>query len=246
MSHAPPLSNHLLSALSPSEFEQLNSVLELVHLPLGQILYEPDQAIEYAYFPLDAVVGLLNAVEGGHGIETATVGNEGLIGVPLVLGAIQISMRAVVRVPGQAFRISAKALQTELLELRSLQLLLLRYVQTLMSQISQDLVCTQIHTTQERCCYLLLLMHDRIGRADLPLTYEGLARMVGIRRDSIGLIISTLERAGLVQHQRGRISVLDRAGLESAACDCYPIVRSDFDQISLADWVNPQLDSESE
>lgn len=230
MSQLSSSSNHLLTSLSASDHDRIQALLEPVQLSLGQVLYEPNQSIEYAYFPLSAVVSLLNEMEGGYRVETATVGNEGMIGVPLVLGTADIPMRAIVQIAGEALRISAKALQSELNTEQGLHLLLLRYIQTLMSQISQNLACTRLHSAQERCCYLLLLTQDRIGLAELPLTHEVLSRMVGVRRDSIGSIVTTLERAGLVQHQRGRITILDRSGLEAAACECYRIVRSEFDR----------------
>lgn len=224
-------SNHLLAALPLGERDRILSFLEPVSLSSGQVLYEPDQVIDYAYFPLSAVVSLLNLMEGGTRIETATVGNEGMVGVPLALGTTQMTMRAIVQISGDALRISAKSLQDGLTEQRSLSRLLLRYVQTLMNQIAQNLSCSQLHTAQERCCYLLLLTQDRIRSQDLPLTHKLLARMIGIRRDNLGRIIQTLERAGLVRHQRGRITILNRSGLEAATCDCYQIVRSEFDQL---------------
>lgn len=230
MLEEPFLSNKLLAALPTAEFDRLISLLEPVHLPLGKILYEPNQEIHYAYFPLSAVVSLLNLMEKGYRVETVTVGNEGMLGVPLVLGTNQIAMRSVVQIAGDALRIPAKSLRLELSENRILSSLLLRYIQTLMSQISQNLSCLRLHTVQERCAYLLLLMQDRVGVDEIPLTHEVLSQMVGVRRDQIGEIVNTLERAGLVQHQRGRIVILDRSGLESAACECYQIIRSTFDR----------------
>ncbi|GAP94500.1 Crp/Fnr family transcriptional regulator [Leptolyngbya sp. NIES-2104] len=223
-----PPTNQLLAALSSGDYERLTSFLETVTLSSGQVLYEPNQSIDSAYFPTTAVIAHLNLMESGREVETALIGNEGMIGVPLVLGTDRIPMRAIVQIPGTAFRISAKALLSELNANRSLQSLLLRYVQTLMGQIAQNLTCMQLHSTQERCCYLLLLLQDRIGTPDLILTQELLARMVGVRRDRISEIIAILERAGLIDHQRGRVTILDRCGLESAACDCYRILRAAF------------------
>lgn len=225
-----PPNNHLLTVLPSDDYERLTPILEPVTLSTGQVLYEPNQPIESAYFPTTAVIAHLNLMEGGREVETALVGNEGMIGVPLILGTDRIPMRAIVQIPGTALRIPAKVLQSELNVNRSLQSLLLRYVQTLMNQIAQNLTCTQLHATQERCCYLLLLLQDRVGTPDLFLTQDLLARMVGVRRDRISEIIGTLERAGLIDHQRGRVTILDRFGLESAACDCYQILRSQFDR----------------
>lgn len=225
-----PHTNQLLAALPSGDYERLTPFLETVTLSSGQVLYEPNQSINSAYFPTTAVIAHLNLVEGGREVETALVGNEGMIGVPLVLGTDRIPMRAIVQIPGIAFRISAKALSSEFNANRSLHSFLLRYVQTLMSQTAQNLTCMQLHSTQERCCYLLLLLQDRVGTSDLFLTQDLLARMVGVRRDRISEIIAILERAGLIDHQRGRVTILDRSGLESAACDCYQILRSQFDR----------------
>ncbi|MBW4441614.1 MAG: Crp/Fnr family transcriptional regulator [Plectolyngbya sp. WJT66-NPBG17] len=228
MSQAP--SNQLLTVLSSADYERLLLLLEPVTLSLGQVLYEPNQSIEYAYFPTSAVISHLNVMEGGRDVETASIGNEGMIGVPLILGTDYIPLRAIVQIPGDALRISAKTIRSELSTSRSLQFLLLRYIQMLMSQIAQNLACTQLHSSQERCCYLLLLTHDRVGDPVLSLTHGLLSRMVGVRRDRIGEIIAILERAGLIHHQRGRLTILNRSGLESAACECYQILRSQFDQ----------------
>jgi CRP-like cAMP-binding protein len=221
--------NYLLSALPSGEFEPLSLHLEPVTLSVGQILYEPNQAIEFAYFPTTAVISHLNIMQSGRGVETASIGNEGMCGVPLILGSDRIFMRAIVQIPGGALRIQAHKLQSKMQTSRSLQLLLLRYVQSLMSQISQNLACTELHSSQERCCYLLLLTQDRVGDSVLPLTHDLLSQIVGVRRDRIGEIIATLERAELVHHQRGRLTILDRSGLKSAACECYRILRSQFD-----------------
>lgn len=228
MSQTPPR-NRLLAALSTDEYQRLSLNLECVTLSLGQVLHEPNQAIEYAYFPVTAVISYLNVMEAGHSFEMAAIGNEGMIGVPFILRTDRIAMQAMVQTAGSAMRISAKALRLALQDSPSLQVLLLRYVQTLMSQIAQDLACTQLHSHQERCCYLLLMLHDRTGNSVLPLTHDLLARIVGVKRSRIGEIITTLERAGLVQHQRGRLTIINRAGLEAAACECYQILRSQFD-----------------
>jgi len=228
MSQAP--SNKLLTALPSADYERLTLLLESVTLSLGQVLYEPNQSIEYAYFPTTAVISHLNVMESGRDVETASIGNEGMIGVPLVLRTDHIPLRAIVQIPGGALRVSAKAIQSELRVNRSLQSLLLRYIQTLINQIAQNLACTQLHSSQERCCYLMLLTRDRVGETTLPLTHELLSRMVGVRRDRIGEIIATLEQSGLIHHQRSRLTVLNHSELECAACECYQILRSQFDQ----------------
>ncbi|HTL90628.1 MAG TPA: Crp/Fnr family transcriptional regulator [Leptolyngbya sp.] len=223
-------SNHLLAALSSSDRQRLSLFLEPVPLSFGQVLYEPDQTVSDAYFPTTAVISQLSVMEAGRGVETASIGNEGIIGVPLVLGTDRIPVRLTVQIPGIALRISATDLRSELSANRSLQFLLLRYIQTLMNQIAQHLTCTQLHSSQDRCCCLLLLTHDRIGEPVLSLTQDLLSRMVGVRRDRVVEMVATLERFGLIEHQRGRLTIVNRAGLEATACDCYAILRSQFDQ----------------
>ncbi|MCU0549380.1 MAG: Crp/Fnr family transcriptional regulator [Leptolyngbya sp. Prado105] len=222
--------NHLLNALPPDEYDRLSQDLEFVTMSLGQVLYEPNQAIEYAYFPITAVISHFNLMESGQSVETSSIGNEGMVGLSLVLGTDRISMRATVQISGSALRISADSLQLKLQQIPTLQSLLLRYVQTFMSQIAQDLTCTQLHSSQARCCYLLLLLHDRVGDPILPLTQSLLAQMIGIRRDRVSEIIAALAQAELIEHQRGRIKILKRSGLRNAACECYQIWRSRFDQ----------------
>lgn len=227
-----PNTNKILAALPQAEYEQLLPNLELVHLPLKQVLYQSSQAFQYAYFPLDSVVSLFNVMEGGQQVEAATVGNEGMIGIPLVLGTTHMPMQAVSQVPGQALRISATAMQTELSQGSVLHSLLLRYTQTLLNQISQTVACSRLHGEEERCCFLLALTQDRVGSNELRLTQEMLSLLVGVRRVDLKAIVTTLERAGLIQVQRGRISVVNRLGLETAACDCYRTLRTEFDRLS--------------
>lgn len=229
----PSLKNQLLATLPQLNYEQLLPHLERVSLTHRQVLYEPNQPINYAYFPLNAVVSLFNLMGEAKDkqIETTIVGSEGMIGVPLVLGTNQIPMQAVVQIPGEALRISAEAFRSQIQWGSPLYALLLRYTQTLVSQISQTVSCNRLHAAEERCCFILAITQDRIGSAELLLTQETLAVLVGVRRASASSISNTLERAGLIHHQRGKITILDRAGLEAAACDCYRVLKAEFDHL---------------
>lgn len=225
------INNKVLAALPLSDYERLLPHLEQVHLPLKSVLGESNQPFQYAYFPLTTVVSLFSVMEAGQHVETATVGNEGMIGLPLVLGTLQIPMQAVTQIAGEALRIPAAILQAELRQGGFLHSLLLRYTQTLMSQIAQTVACTRLHTEEERCCFLLALMQDRTGSEELPLTQEALASLVGVRRADVKAIATTLERAGFIYYQRGKIRILDRSGLEAAACDCYHTLKAEFDRL---------------
>lgn len=226
-----PIQNKLLAALPTVEYERLLPHLEQVHLPLNQVLFEPNQPLPYAYFPLSGAICLFNVMEGGQRIKAATIGNEGMVGVALILGTEQTPIQAVTQIPGEAFRIDASTFRAEVLWGSPLYTLLLRYTQALMGQISQTVACNQLHSPEERFCYLLATIQDRIGLEELPLTQEALALLVGVPRSTIKAIATTLERAGLIRAHRGRITVLDRSGLEAAACDCYRIVKAELDRL---------------
>ncbi|WP_238392939.1 Crp/Fnr family transcriptional regulator [Myxacorys almedinensis] len=206
--------------------------LETTDLPLGQTLYEPNQPLNYAYFPLNAVISLVNILEGGQMVDATMIGNEGMVGVPLVLGTMQIPMSAVTQIAGQALRIEASIFRSTLQGNGALYSLMLRYVQVLMGQIAQNLACIRLHSAQERCCYLLAMMQDRVGSPELIITQEALSRVVGVRRAGVNEIVNTLGRAGLIGHQRGKITILDRAGLEAAGCQCYRTLRAEYGRLS--------------
>jgi CRP-like cAMP-binding protein len=226
-----PIQNKLLAALPSAEYERLLPKLERVRLPLNQILFEPNQPLQYAYFPLDGVICLFNVMEGGQRIRAATIGNEGMVGVPLILGTGQTPLQAAIQISGEALRIEASAFGSEVHWGSPLYTLLLRYTQTLMGQISQMVTCNQLHSPEERFCYLLAMIQDWVSLEELPLTQEALSLLVGTPRVTIRAIAITLERAGLIRYQRGKITILDRSGLEAAACDCYRIVKAEFDRL---------------
>ncbi|MBW4538970.1 MAG: Crp/Fnr family transcriptional regulator [Myxacorys chilensis ATA2-1-KO14] len=224
--------NKLLSNLSGEDYARLLPHLEVTQLSLGQTLYEPNQPIDYAYFPINAVVSLINILEGGQGVHATVIGNEGMIGVPLVLGTMQMPMAAVTQIAGSALRIEASVFRAELRCSGVLYPLMLRYIQVFISQLTQSLACIRLHSAQDRCCFLLALLQDYVGSRDLVITQEALSRVVGVRRAGANEIVSALARAGLIHHQRGKITILDRPGLEAASCQCYRVLRAEYGRLS--------------
>jgi CRP-like cAMP-binding protein len=223
--------NLLLCALPPAEIEHLLPHLQPVTFGLGQVVYEPAERLEYCYFPIDSVVSLLYTMQDGTTAEMGLVGHEGVLGVALFLGGESTCSRAIVPVAGIALRLAAKILQEEFTHSRPLQLLLLRYTQTLLTQISQTAVCNRLHSVEQRLCRWLLLCHDRKNRSDLLMTQELIANMLGGRRESVTVAAGHLQDAGLIHYCRGHIRILDRVGLEAAACECYRIVEDESDRL---------------
>lgn len=223
--------NLLLSALPPAERERLLPDLQPVTFSLGQVVCEPGERIEYCYFPTGSVVSLLYTMQDGSTAEMGLVGNEGVLGVAVFLGGQSTCSRALVAVAGDALRLSAKLLQKEFAQPGPLQHLLLRYTQALITQVSQTAVCNRLHSVEQRLCRWLLLCHDRKNRSELRMTQELIANMLGGRRESVTVAAGHLQDAGLIHYCRGRISILDRRGIESTACECYRIVEDEFDRL---------------
>ncbi len=226
-----PAQNHLLCALQPGERERLLPHLQPVTFSLGQIIYEPGERIQYCYFPTNSVVSLLYTTQDGATAEMGLVGNEGVLGVALFLGGESTCSRALVPVAGDAFRLPAKLLREEFAHRGPLQHLLLRYTQALITQISQTAVCNRLHSVEQRLCRWLLLCHDRKNRSELLMTQELIANMLGGRRESVTVAAGRLQDAGLIHYCRGRISILNRNGLEASVCECYRIVEDEFDRL---------------
>jgi CRP-like cAMP-binding protein len=223
--------NLLLCALPPAECERLLPDLQPVTFSLGQILCEPGERIHYCYFPTNAIVSLLYTMQDGSTAEMGLVGNEGVLGVAVFLGGESTCSRALVSVAGDAFRLPAKRLQEEFVHAGPLQHLLLRYVQALITQVSQTAVCNRLHSVEQRLCRWLLLCHDRNNCSELLMTQELIANMLGGRRESVTVAAGHLQDAGLIHYCRGRISILDRDGLESNVCECYRAVEDEFDRL---------------
>jgi CRP-like cAMP-binding protein len=226
-----PAENHILHALPSDVCQRLRPDLQPVTLFLGQVVYEPGERIEYCYFPTDSVISLLYTMQDGSTAEVGLVGNEGVLGVALFLGGESTCSRAVVPIAGHAFRLPARLVQEEFARPGPLQHVLLRYTQALITQISQTAVCNRLHSMEQRLCRWLLLCHDRRNRSELPMTQELIAHMLGGRRESVTVAAGHLQDAGLIHYCRGHISILDRGGLESSACECYRVVEDEFDRL---------------
>lgn len=226
-----PLGNRLLASLPTEEYKHLLPKLERVVFSLGQNIYEPGESLEYIYFPISLVVSLLYTMEDGSTAETGLIGNDGAVGIALFLGGRTMRNRAVVQVGGGALRMNAGILQREFARGASLQNLLLRYTQALMSQISQTAVCNRLHSVEKRLCRWLLLSHDRVKSNELQMTQEFIANMLGGRRESVTMAASHLRNAGIIRYSRGHIGILDRRALEATACECYHVVNEEVNRL---------------
>ncbi len=224
--------NQLLASLLEAGCEGLQSHLELVPMTYGDVLYETGSKLVHAYFPTTAVVSLLSVMEDGASDEIAFVAGEGIVGVPLFLGAERSPYRVVVRGAGNAFRLNGQLLVEEFNRSGAMQNLLLRYTQALLTQISQTIACNRHHSIQQQLCRWLLSSIDRLPSDELCLTQESIAGMLGVRRETITKEIGELQAAGLVQNGRGRIVVIDRTKLEARACECYRGMKSEFGRLT--------------
>jgi len=223
--------NHLLAALPAEERERLIQHLELVRMPLGDVLYESGSELYHVYFPTTAIVSLLYVMLDGASAEIAVVGNEGIIGVALFMGGETMPNRAVVQSAGHAYRLKGQLLKQEFNRSGELQHLLLRYTQALLTQMAQTAVCNRHHSLDQQLCRWLLLSLDRLPSNELVMTQELIANMLGVRREGVTEAAGNLQKAGLIAYRRGRITVLDRAGLEARACECYAVVKKEFDRL---------------
>jgi len=229
-----PNQNHLLAALPGAEFDRLSPHLELVSMPLGEILYEPGGQMQHAYFPTTAIVSLHYVMESGASAETAGVGNEGVVGISLFMGGDSTPSSAVVQTAGLAYRLEVAALMREFERAGALQRVLLRYTQALMTQMSQTSACNRHHSVEQQLCRWLLLTLDRLPSGELVMTQELVASMLGVRREGVTEAAGRLQQAGFIRYRRGHISVLDRQGLEQRVCECYAVVKKEMDRL-LAD-----------
>ena len=226
--------NHLLAALPAAELERLTAHLELVPMPLGEILYEPGEQLQHAYFPTTAIVSLHYVTESGASAEAAGVGNEGVVGVSLFTGGDTTPSSAVVQTAGHAYRLERRLLKQEFDRAGLLQRLLLLYTQALITQMMQTAVCNRHHSVEQQLCRWLLLTLDRVPSRELIMTQELVASMLGVRREVITEAAGKLQHAGFIRYRRGHIAVLERAGLETNACECYAVVKKEVGRL-LAD-----------
>lgn len=223
--------NHLLAALPEADYQRLAPHLRSVTFTLGQVLYEPHEPITTVYFPNQAMISLVQIMEDGSTIEAGIVGNNGIVGYPVYLDGQSSSSRIMVQIAGTAFGLDAAILKAEFERGGELQKLLLRYTQALLAQISQTAACNRFHPTEERLARWLLQSQDFARSPTLQLTQDFLASMLGTRRASITVAAGTLQQAGLIHYNRGHIDILNRDALESAACECYKIVRIEYNRL---------------
>jgi CRP-like cAMP-binding protein len=226
-----PRQNHLLCALPAADYERILPNLELIVLPLGVALYESGVQMSYVYFPINSIVSLLYVMEDGSSAEIAVVGNEGIVGVSLFMGGETTPSRAVVQSAGHAYRLRGPLLKSEFYRAGPMQRLLLRYTQALLTQMAQTAVCNRHHTLDQQFCRWLLLSFDRLTSNELVMTQELIADMLGVRREGVTEAAGNVQKAGLIKYSRGHITILDRAGLEKRTCECYAVVKKEFDRL---------------
>ncbi|MEP6503307.1 MAG: Crp/Fnr family transcriptional regulator [Betaproteobacteria bacterium] len=222
--------NQLLTALPAEEWEKWHAELEHVDLKLGDVLYESGGTMTHVYFPTTAIVSLLYVMENGASAEIAVVGHEGIVGISLFMGGESTPSRAVVQSGGKGYRMPAKQIQDHFKRAPVLHLLL-RYTQALITQMSQTAVCNRHHSLDQQLCRWLLLSLDRLSGSELVMTQELIANMLGVRREGVTESATKLQKAGLIKYARGRITVLDRAGLEERSCECYGVVKKEYDRL---------------
>jgi CRP-like cAMP-binding protein len=227
MPHSPN-QNRLLAALPTADFERLAAHLELVPMRLGDTLYEPGGQLQHVYFPTTAIVSLLYVLESGASAEIAGVGNEGILGIALFMGGNTTPSSAVVQTAGHGYRLPGKLLKEEFNRAGLMQRLLLRYTQALLTQMCQTAACNRHHSIEQQLCRWLLLTLDRLPSSELVMTQELVASALGVRREGITEAAGNLQRAGVIRYRRGHISVLERSGLETRACECYAVVRKEL------------------
>lgn len=226
-----PTQNHLLAALPDEERQRLFHQLEFVSLPLGQALYEPGGRMRNVCFPIDSIVSLLCVMEDGASTEIAVVGNEGVVGISLFMGGETTPSRAIVQSAGSAYQLKGQSLKDEFDRGGAMQHILLRYTQALLTQMAQTAVCNRHHTLDQQLCRWLLLSLDRLHSNELIMTQELIANMLGVRREGVTEAAGHLQNAGLIRYRRGHIEVVNRPGLEARVCECYMVVRQEYERL---------------
>ena len=226
-----PEQNHLLAALPADVQSRLFPELELVDMPYGKVLYESGDTMQYVYFPIDSIVSLLYVMENGASAEVSVVGNEGFVGMALLMGGDSTPSQALVQSAGHAYRLLAHLFKQEFHRHGEMLVLLLRYTQALITQMAQTAVCNRHHSVDQQLCRWLLLSLDRLASSELSMTQELIANMLGVRREGVTEAAGKLQQAGLIHYRRGKITVLDRPRLEARTCECYQVVKTEFDRL---------------
>ena len=225
------MQNRLLAGLTSEELKRLHPHLEQVSLSHGQVIILPDEPIEFVYFPLNSLLSLVTLMEDGSTVEASSIGCEGMAGLPILLDAGTTPMRTLTQIPGKAVRIKAKIIKQEFDRGGALQKLLYRYIHTIIVIGSQTAACNRLHHLEARLCRWLLMSSDGVGSTQLPLTQEFLATMLGVRRAGVTEAASQLQSKGLIRYQRGYIQIIDTKSLETAACECYGVVKAEYDRL---------------
>lgn len=226
-----PEHNELLAALHPAERARIYPYLQRVAMPLGMVLYEPGDVLRHVYFPIDCIVSLLYVTENGDSAEISVVGNEGLVGIALFMGGESTPSRAIVQSEGSAFRLTSRRLKDEFRRHGHMQLQLLRYTQSLLTQMAQTAVCNRLHSVDQQLCRWLLLSHDRLPSNQLSMTQELIASMLGVRREGVTIAAAKLQKLGAIRYSRGIVAILDRQQLEHLCCECYAVVKKESDRL---------------
>jgi CRP-like cAMP-binding protein len=226
-----PEGNRLLATLPTAEFDRLLPNLELVTLTHGQVMAESGQTPSHAYFPTTAIVSMLYVMENGDSAEVAVVGNEGVVGISLFLGGDRTPSITIVQNTGHAYRLPSRHLSAEFDRRAAMMRLLLRYTQALVTQMTQSAVCNRHHLLEQQLCRWLLMRLDRLGRDELLVTHEMIANLLGVRREGVTEEAVKLQAAGLLRYKRGKVEVLDRAGLERVVCECFEVVKNEYDRL---------------
>ncbi|MFN6571728.1 Crp/Fnr family transcriptional regulator [Dendronalium sp. ChiSLP03b] len=228
--------NRLLSTLPTSEYKRLVPHLKLVQLSFEQILIEPEEPITHVYFPHKAMVSLITTMENGSSVEVAVVSNEGVVGISVILGTNTTTTRAIVQIPESAMQMRADVLKTEFHRGGILQSLLLRYIHALHTQVAQGVACNSLHTIEQRLARWLLVVSDRLQSDRLFLTQEFISQMLGVRRSSVSVAAKTLSNAGIMCYNRGNISIINREALEVASCECYRVLKNEYEQFLVKEF----------
>jgi CRP-like cAMP-binding protein len=228
---AAPPGNRLLARLPPDDYKRLLPRLQLVPLELKHVLCEARSPLLYAYFPSRGVASALAVMEDGRAIEVTTIGNEGMVGLPLLVGAGTAANRVMVQVPGEALRMGADVLREEVSRDSPLRRLLVLYHTAFLAQLSQGVACNGLHTLRQRCCRWLLMIQDRAHSEVFPMTHELLAEMLGARRSSVSEVLETFQEKGLIRYSRGKFTVRDREGLKARSCECYRRINEEFERL---------------
>ena len=226
-----PRDNRLLASLSDADWQEISPHLEWVHMPLGKVLCESGSTFSHVYFSTTAIISLLYVLENGASAEIAVAGNEAIVGISLFMGGESTTSRAVVQSAGEGYRLKAKFLKDQFNRSVPLMHLLLRYTQALITQMSQTAVCNRHHTMDQQLCRWLLLSLDRLHGNELVMTQELIANMLGVRREGVTEGALKLQKAGLISYARGHITILDRPGLEARSCECYAVVKKEYDRL---------------